>query len=379
MTVEQRPSLRRPVVTGLVVLGAWLLVGAFNASRVYLNALYGGPQPDRREILVHLYDVLLWAALTPVLIRLARQFPLESGRWRRSLPMHVLAGTVVAVVGGTLNYPVVRALYPARADEFTAFLASSFHFTFQWYWIIIGIGHAVAYYAKLRDRDLSAARLETQLARAELGALKMQMQPHFLFNTLNAVSELVHEDPMAAEQMILRLARLLRMTVDSSGAHEVPLRQEVEFLEAFLTIEQIRFRDRLAVDIEVRENVQDALVPGFILQPLVENALKHGFPDPLAPQRIEVRAGRCGDDMFIEVLDNGTGFASQPAEGARLGVGIANTRARLRQLYGERHKFEFGNRPKGGAYVRVVIPFEEQAGGGGGPLHFHLTPAESNG
>jgi two-component system, LytTR family, sensor kinase len=347
-----RPVLR----TAALLVAGWLVVGAFNASRPYLAARYGGPPPDVRELWLHLYDVLLWALFTPAIVALARRFPLERRRAWRSAAAHVAAGAAVAVAGGAANYPVIRALFPERATGLVQTVVQQLHFNFQWYWIILGVGHAVAYYEAVRERELAASRLEAQLSRVQLEALKMQIQPHFLFNTLNAVSELVYVDPRLAERTILRLADLLRLAVYSAGAHEVPLRQELAFLHAYLSIQQTRFRDRLSVEMEVEPDAMDAMAPVFLLQPLVENALRHGVPPDGGVQRVRVAVERRGGSLVLEVTDNGPGLP-EGAAARGSGVGLANTRARLAQLYGAEGSFELGSAPGGGARVRARIPW----------------------
>ena len=347
-----RPVLR----TAALLVAGWLLLGAFNASSVYVKARYGGPPPDPRKLWVDLFDVLLWALLTPAIVALARRFPLERGRVWRSAAAHAAAGAVVAVAGGLANYPVERSVFPGAPAGLFGYVAGHFHFNFQWYWIVVGLGHAVAYYEAARQRELAASRLEAQLSRAQLEALKMQIQPHFLFNTLNAVAELVYVDPRLAERTILRLADLLRLAVYSAGAHEVPLRQELAFLHAYLSIQQTRFRDRLRVEMEVEPEAMDAMAPAFLLQPLVENALRHGVPPDGGVQRVRVAVERRGGSLVLEVADNGPGLP-EGAAARGSGVGLANTRARLAQLYGAEGSFELGSAPGGGARVRARIPW----------------------
>lgn len=344
---------RRLTWAGLILL-LWVLVGLFNGSREYMLALNAGSRPDWRPLAAHLYDVLLWAAFTPLMFMAARRFPLERGRWRRSLPVHLLGGSLTALVGAALNWPLLRVLHES-GQPLSEFVLGSFHFNFQWYWIIVALGHAIAYYDELRQRELAASRLETQLARAQLEALKVQIQPHFLFNTLNAISELVYEDVRLAEKTILRLADLLRLSVDTAATQEVPLEQELALLDAYIAIQQTRFRDRLLVYLDIDPEVRDVLVPHFALQPLVENAIRHGFPAEGEEHRIHISAACWGESLAISIRDNGPGFSKDPSE-LREGVGLANIRARLQQLYGQAHRFSTGNVCAGGAEVRMLIP-----------------------
>ncbi|HUF25427.1 MAG TPA: histidine kinase, partial [Gemmatimonadaceae bacterium] len=223
------------------------------------------------------------------------------------------------------------------------------------YFIIVAATHAVDYYRLYRERRVRAAELANQLTSAQLQVLKMQLQPHFLFNTLNAIAELVHEDAEAADRMITRLGDLLRLSLDRSGEQEVPLRQELDFLGAYLEIEQTRFRDRLSIEMDIAPETLDASVPNLLLQPLVENAIKHGTSACAARGRITITATLRGGELRIEIRDNGRGLP-HPAV-LREGVGLRNTRARLVQLYGDHHGFSLRNSTDGGAVVAIEIPY----------------------
>ena len=193
---------------------------------------------------------------------------------------------------------------------------------------------------------------------AQLEALKMQLHPHFLFNTLHSISALVHRDPEAADKMIARLGDFLRLTLENSGAAEVSLQKELEFLTCYLEIERVRFQDRLTTSLEVEPGALDTPVPNLILQPIVENALRHGVAQSKAPGRIEISAKRENGSLRIGVRDNGPGLVGVTAsrEGFREGVGLSNARARLEQLYGPSHRLELANAPEGGLLVTLVIP-----------------------
>jgi two-component system LytT family sensor kinase len=362
-----------------VIFTVWTLVGLFYGTRPYLRALsVSKPFPDLNGLLANLADAYVWALLTPAILWLARRFPLQRGRWARSLEVHLPAGALLAVFSVAANVQVSRWLWPDAPAEFFPYFASTIHWNVQWYWIIVGVGHALDVYRRYRDRELRASQLETQLARAQLEALKVQVQPHFLFNTLNTISELVHEDPAEADRMIVRLGDLLRLTVDNAGTQEVALRRELEFLNAYLEIEQARFRDRLTVRMEVDPETLDALVPNLLLQPLVENALHHGIAERPGPGCVTVSArleGRLEDRRLrLEVRDDGTGL---PAGGAvRERVGVGNTRARLRRLYGPDHRFELRGGAGRGVVVTVSIPLR-RAPAEGEPAHAFAALAPS--
>jgi LytS/YehU family sensor histidine kinase len=219
------------------------------------------------------------------------------------------------------------------------------------YWLLVGLRHAADYYNKYKDRELKATQLEARLAQAQLQVLKMQLQPHFLFNTLHAISALVHKDVEAADRMITRLSEFLRLTLESVGMQEIELKGELESLDKYLEIEQVRFGDRLTVVRSIDPETLDLLVPNLILQPLVENAVRHSVAPRAAGGRIEIRARRKGDSLLLEVEDDGPGLPSAPVVE---GVGLANTRARLEQLYGSAQSMELA--PDRGFRVKLSLP-----------------------
>jgi len=218
-------------------------------------------------------------------------------------------------------------------------------------------------YRRYHERELRSSQLEASLARAKLQALAMQLQPHFLFNTLHAIQVLVREDPEVAGRMITGLSELLRMTLDEGGQELVPLARELEFLSKYVEIQEIRFQDRLRVDVDVKNELLPALVPTMILQPLVENAITHGVTKRAGPGRIEVTARLLGTTVELRVVDDGTGAALTPAAVERSGVGITNTMARLRQMYGDGHQFSINSQPGRGTEVRIVLPLRYEGGG----------------
>ncbi len=225
------------------------------------------------------------------------------------------------------------------------------------YAAIVGVSHAVAYYYETQERKLKEAQLETRLMEAQLKTLQAQLHPHFLFNTLHAISTLVHRDPEAADRMISRLSDLLRITFDRSGDAKITLKEEIEFLQKYLDIEQTRFPDRLVVRVEIDSDVLDAEVPQMILQPLVENAIKHGIAPHTDRGHLQIVAGRIDDTLWMEVRDNGGGLHGATLKKLRTGVGLSNTRARLECLYAGHHRLEFTDL-HGGLAVRIEIPLQ---------------------
>jgi two-component system LytT family sensor kinase len=199
--------------------------------------------------------------------------------------------------------------------------------------------HAATFYREARDRQMQAVELESMLQKAQLEALRSQLNPHFLFNALHSMAELVHTDPKLAEQLIVRLGELLRQVLESSSQPEVSLREELDFIRGYVEIEQLRLGERLRVDWDIEPGALEARVPSLLLQPLVENAIQHGIAAATRPGTLTIRARRADGFLWLEVRDNGPGVASH-ARGRSQGIGLANTRARLRQLYGDRQSFE---------------------------------------
>jgi LytS/YehU family sensor histidine kinase len=226
--------------------------------------------------------------------------------------------------------------------------------------VVIGISQSMDYYRRYRDRELSASNLETRLVEAQLNALRMQLHPHFLFNALNSVSVLMRKDVDAADRMLLQLSNLLRVTLTRSGAHEIRLKQELEILERYLEIEQIRFQDRLTVRVQTDPSALDAMVPQLFFQPLVENAIRHGVADRETGGIIDIHAERQDNMLRLQVRDNGPGLNISKGNFIE-GVGLSNTRSRLEYLYGAGGRLEICNAEDGGLIVAAAIPFHTEA------------------
>jgi len=339
------------------ILLVWTLVGLFFSSQVYFYWL-GTPKQMSllRSLAWQMTAVVIFALSTPLVLLLARRYRVERQTWRRAVPVHLLAGTGICAVWAAFHI-LLDIYFNGNLDAFEwrhlpriVFLNIDRELLI--YWIIVVVSHAADYYQRYREGELRASQ-------AQLQALKMQLHPHFLFNALHSISALVHSDPDAADKMIARLGDFLRLTLDSAAAQEVPLRQELEFLNCYLDIERTRFRDRLTTQIEAEPQVLDCVVPNLILQPIVENAIRHGVSQRASCGHVEVRAARAGDALRLEVRDNGRGLpegvgVARAKQGG--GVGLANTRARLQQLYGNSYHFEISNVPTGGAIVTLEFP-----------------------
>ena len=335
----------------------WTVLGLSFASQFYISSAKAGLAITWGQAVSYaLGDWYVFAALSIPVIRLARRFRFEVGSGVRSLAAHALGSVLFS-----LAYMVVRAWVgqwqstASFGEAFKPLLVKTWHFNLLIYWVIVAVSQAFDYYQRFRERELRSSELEKLLAQAKLQALQMQLNPHFLFNALHSISSLMHKDVEAADRMVTRLGDLLRAALESSDTQEVTLRQELEFLERYLEIEQIRFGSRLSLRKDIATDTLDAQVPNLILQPLVENAIRHGIEPWAKPGRIELGARRTADRLTLEVSDNGAGL--RDLEPAEEGVGLSNTRARLRELYGEAHCFELRRGPEGGLLARLTIPF----------------------
>jgi sensor histidine kinase YesM len=339
-----------------LILGSWTVFGIIQTGQNVAVAARGGARlPFDFALSVAFAGAAVWAVLTLVVFWLARRFPLDRRPRTPSIVVHTLSSGVIALTEVLASFVIAALTGMMTSETFMDFFFLGFPFNIVVYWMIVGVAHALMYYRRLRLRDAQAARLTTRLAQTELHLLKSQLHPHFLFNALNSVSALMHRDVKAADRMLARLSELLRGALDHQSTHEVSLEEEVEFLEAYLEIEQVRLGDRLSVDIDVPGSVLDARVPHMILQPLVENAIRHGIAPRAAPGHITIRArGRRGM-LDIEVIDDGVGIAAGRSPNG--GLGLANTRSRLQQLYGDTFSFDPRNVAGGGFRVALTIPF----------------------
>lgn len=346
-------------------LAFWTIVGLAFASQFYLSSLRAGwPVTWEQAVLSSLGDWYVFALLSIPAMKLARAFPFERRRWLAVGLVHILGSVLLsfayillrAALAQLYSYTTPAPLTFARA--FTPLLAKPFQYYLWVFWVIMAVSHAFDYYQKYHERELRASELEKNLAQAKLQALQSQLNPHFLFNTLHTISALMHKDVDAADRMIMKLSELLRLALENTETHEVPLSQELEFLDRYLEIEKTRFRQRLTIDKQIAPETLAASVPNLILQPLVENAIRHGIEKHARPGTILLRAAKQNGELLLEVQDNGDGLPGGKL--AREGIGLSNTRTRLQQLYGNRQKFELQNAGSGGLLARVIIPFHTQ-------------------
>jgi two-component system, LytTR family, sensor kinase len=358
-------GVRSRWVTWAVSFGAATAIGVLLAAQWVLASGTSGATIRWSYALTWvLPEWYLWAVLTPLVFALAVKFPFGRATWRRSAAVHLAAAGALGVAHGAafalVTWPLPWAdIAHVPLDRLVSNLVTKKIVTnLIVYAGLVGLRHALSVYRRQRERELRASQLEAALARARVHALRMQLHPHFLFNALHALSELIHRDPRAADRMVTRLGDMLRATLDSGGAEEVPLRQELALLERYLDIERIRFADRLEVDIRIEPECLAAAVPNLILQPLVENAIRHGIGSRPGAHRVEICASVSGECLRVCVRDDGAGLA----DGAATGVGLGNSRARLEKLYGPRGKLELSNVDGGrGLEVTLSIPFRTAA------------------
>jgi signal transduction histidine kinase len=338
--------MHRRLRTWLAIWAGWTALALFFAVSSSLTYVSTGRPPNWwLTISRALSEWWLWALLTPLVALLARRFPVHGPRRWRNLALHVAIGVVVAV-GKTM---ADRAVFAWLTGFWMYWLVSTLALQFVVYGAIVAMAHGVEYYRRSRERE----QLEARLAATRLQLLNMQLQPHFLFNTLNAIAELVHEDPEAADRMIAGLSELLRRTLELGQAPEVPLHAELDLLSLYLALQKARFGERLQVRLSIDPDVAKARVPTLLLQPIVENAIRHGLAAHVAAGRLEIGARRLGDELAIEVTDDGRGVVD---ESFREGIGLSNTRARLDALYPGASRLELTNASGGGARVMVRLP-----------------------
>lgn len=354
----------------------WTLVGLFFFSQaITQRAISHDPTPWWHYLVAWIVGVELWAVLTPVPVWLGKRLPIQRAKWVRRTAIHL-----VFAVGLCLGQLAVDAAILHRLGMFPAIMTGfvptfffllilGFHQGVTTYFIIVGIQYGISYYRQYQERaqqalrlELNASELQRQLVHAQLGALKMQLQPHFLYNTLNAIMVLVRQQKgNQAEEMLARLSDLLRCVLEDVEAQEVPLRRELEYLQLYLSIEQVRFPDRLRAEISADTSILDAAVPQMGLQPIVENAIRHGIGRSSSAGRIQIQAARETNRLVIKVADDGPGLAGEtPSQSG--GIGLRNTRERLRQLYGDNASLSVENGERGGAVVTMALPYHAAPG-----------------
>src|SRR3954471_22032094 len=364
-----RYGLRWPVVLAV----ATLLAAMSSALAVSFTRALGKPTTNWLSlVMLNATYWYVWALFTPSIVWLSQHFRFERQGLVRAILVHVPSVALfsfahIAVMAGAQWW-----LFSTHRDPWWAEVKRSALLNFDWemmtYWAIAGLSHAVLYYRESRERALRGSQLETELVEARMAALQHQLQPHFLFNTLHAISTLMHKDVDAADRTLMHLSDLLRLTLENLGRPEIPLKAELEFLSKYLQIEQTRFADRLTVRFDVQTETLDVRVPTLILQPLVENAIKHGIARKSGPGHIQITARREGDKLWMEVRDDGVGLSQEGWQSVHKGIGVSTTRERLLRLFGADFRFEF-HRHNPGLAVIVALPWRVESSPAGLPLN----------
>jgi two-component system LytT family sensor kinase len=358
----------RRVPLWALVSAAWFGPAILAAFEAYVQGRLGSREPATwRSIIWESGDWLICALLTPAVFWMARRFPVTRGTLRRNVPLHFGAAILLCVAWAGAGVLLSWAMF--RSTPYGGGAVSWFFTTLPFgvavYFAVLGVAHAAAFFLEARERETQAARLSAQLAEARLGALRMQLQPHFLFNSLNAIAVTVRDrDTATAIRLLEQLGDVLRRVMRADRPPEVTLAEELEFVRQYLAIEEVRFSDRLRPTFDIDPGLEQAAVPEFVLQPLVENALRHGLARRVTATLLKIEARREGDELVLRVTDDGPGPGEAPAE-VTTGVGLMNLRERLASLYGARARLELVGTPGGGAVATVRLPYREQGTGSG--------------
>jgi two-component system LytT family sensor kinase len=380
-TVSHGSSRLQPGLIWAVSLGVWTGVTLAAIASVYgLWRGRGLPMTFASVVGLETFQILTYVPLTPLVFALALRFPLRRGHWMSRLLLHLLFAVAFSIAHTTLRfvspfaawdpklYGFISGIWNSQAHVFAIrwdvfrnlFLTNLVDDTTGAYVPIVVVAHALSYYWKMRDRELHSAKLQMQLAKSRLQTLKSHLQPHFLFNTMHSISALMLTDVRAADRMMARLSDLLRMSLENTEAQTTRLSRELEFVAGYLEIEKIRFEERLNIVLDIAPETLDALVPSLLLQPLVENAVRHGIARLSAGGTLWITAIREGNNLCVRIRDNGPGLAV-PSGTSGTGLGIRTTRERLQTLYGDDQSFEIGPAPSGGVKVCIRLPFEVEA------------------
>jgi hypothetical protein len=359
-TPPRDDARRQRARTWALAFGFWTLIALSFAVRMVLSAMAENEAMSwQRAFAWNFPNFYLWMALTPLVAWLGRRTAARG--WPRFFAIQVPAGVLVAFVQTILMlliyWPLRGMIAPPMSFGalFRTEFIYLFHLALLTYWLMLVVLRGMESQRRLKDERLRAAHLETQLVQAQLQALRAQLQPHFLFNTLNAISALALADPAQAKLMIARLSDFLRLTLEEHHSPQVPLSRELQVLETYLGIQRVRFQDRLTTHLDIAPGIHNAAVPALILQPLVENALRHGLLAKAAGGALHISARREGDSLLLRVDDDGLGLRGDASEG----IGLGNTRARLRVRFGDAATLALSRRPEGGTRAEVRVPFEE--------------------
>jgi two-component sensor histidine kinase len=358
-------STKRQLRKALLFISIAALFGLLSTSQLYsIFRFEGRDTPFWRVFIWQSSGWFIWSLLSPFVLKLGERFRIERQRLFISISIHIIASLCFTVFHLFL-YTLIRWQFPLSPAEplslsssFFFTVTSYFHFDILIYWAILGAGYAIDFYRKYQERELTAVQLKQQLAAAQLQTLRMQLHPHFLFNTLHTIAVLVRkQENQVAIRMISGLSDLLRYALKETKAQEVTLQQELDFIRHYLEIEQIRFQDRLHLRFTVEPETMEARVPNLILQPLVENAIRHGIGASATAGLIEVTAKRENGNLLMQVQDDGSGLCESWQQENHAGIGLTNTRERLSQHYGAEYAFDIKNASPNGVIASIQIPY----------------------
>jgi sensor histidine kinase YesM len=356
--------MRNPWIRTAVIVAGWACLGLVLSMELFLRgagAKMGWPQPEFGEVAIGQFGrALMWAGVAPFILQMRRKLPLRRGRWVGGVGFHVMMSFVVMATFYLGRMFAYTLLWNEHEGEFWWVSIHSFNVRnlvdMVFYWAVIAVGYSLEIHQRYKNEELRAAQLEARLVEIELKALREQLRPHFLFNTLNTIAVLVREQKNdEAVNLIARLSALLRMTLDSTRVHEVTLRQEMDFLERYLEIQKARFSDRLNVEIAIEPPAMDARIPNLLLQPIVENAIVHGIATKSGPGHVAVLGRVEGGRLHLEVRDDGPGLGDGTKR-AKEGVGLTNTRERLAKIYGAHGQLLLRSEPGRGVSVQITLP-----------------------
>jgi hypothetical protein len=354
--IKLSESQRAIAVQVLIAFAAWTFLAAFSSSQTVVYLMQRDQPILWREMLTGRFaDWYTCALFTPLLFLLARRYPIDRRSWRVSLPVTLAVTSICVVLKYSLLVPIEHAFGLNLRGTIFSELSRNFANESMAFWAVIGIIHALEFNRRYRERENAAAELRVRLSEAQLEALRSQIHPHFLFNTLHSISTLMHRDVEAADTMLTRLSDLLRLTLKHRGDNEISLDQELNLAGHYLDIMRVRFGDRLTVSEAIAPAMRSMLVPQFLLQPLLENALEHGVSRSAGPATVEIAATESGNRLQVSITDSGRGAMETPLGGRRHGLGLANTRLRLEQLYGADQSISL-EKLSGGTRVTVLLP-----------------------
>ncbi len=355
--------MNKPMVKWLGAFSIWALIGLALSAEVYFNLRASRAEISFMDVAVAQYArALFWALLAPGVLWLRVRVPLGTGRFVGGIAFHLAVSIVMMLGYFLIRTLVLMVVESGTLDGFWDVAHSNFFgrnlIDVAYYWAVLAAGYTFEFHRRLKNEELKAAQLESRLIETELKALKQQLQPHFLFNTMNTIAVLVREGRNDdAVTLLARLSSLLRMSLEMGQMPEVTLRQELEFIERYVGIQKLRFADKLTVTMDMQPDALEAKIPNLLLQPLVENAILHGIAPLTRPGTVSLTGRVAGDRVHVEVSDNGCGFVVSASRGGRRGIGLSTTQERIAKRYGPTGEFRLESEPGRGTTIRIGFPY----------------------